>query len=89
MGKDAHLKSVTDSASPISVFKQLDQGRKHLLLESLRVFEEAGDWDNVYKLCEYALSKEDEKGNPSFIAFDMRIWKLFIKAATMKSDVEA
>lgn len=89
MGKDAYVKSVADSASPIGVFGQLDQGRKYLLLESLRAFEEADDWENVYKLCEYALSKEDEKGNPSFLSFDMRIWKLFIKAATMKADVEA
>lgn len=59
------------------------------MLESLRAFEESGHWEDVYKLCEYALNKEDEKGGPSFIAFDMRIWKLFIKAATMKSDVEA
>lgn len=70
------------------MFGQLDQGRKYLLLESLRIFEESEDWDNVYSLCEFALSKTDEKGNPSFIAFDMRIWKLFIKAATMKSDTE-
>lgn len=79
---------MTESTNPISVLRQFDQGRKYLLTQSLRAFEEAGDWDNVYKLCEYALSRQDENGKPSFLAFDMRIWKLFIKAATMKPDVE-
>lgn len=80
---------MNDGSSPISVLGQFDQGRKYLLLESLRVFEEAQDWQNVYKLCEYALNKKDENGNPSFVAFDMRTWKLFIKAATMEPDIEA
>lgn len=88
VGKDAFLKSAVETSSPISVHKQLEQGRKHLLGESLRVFEEAADWDNVYQLCEYALSRDDENGRPSFLAFDMRIWRSFINAATMKSDVE-
>ncbi|KAF3762774.1 hypothetical protein M406DRAFT_264927 [Cryphonectria parasitica EP155] len=89
IGKDAYLKSVADRDSAISVFKQFDQGRKHLLIETLNSFEEAEDWDNVYDLCRYALSRQNEDGNPSFLAFDMRIWKLFVKAASMKSDVES
>lgn len=68
--------------------KQLEQGRKHLLVESLRVFEEAGDWENVYQLCQDALNLSDDNGVPSFLAFDMRTWKLFIQAATMKSDAD-
>lgn len=88
VGKDAYLKSAVDTSSPISVHKQFEQGRKYLLIESLRAFEEAGDWDNVYDLCKFALSHDDEHGKPSFLAFDMRIWKSFIKAASMRSDVE-
>lgn len=88
-GKDAFLKSVANTSTTISVHKQLEQGRKHLFIESLRAFEEAGDWDNVYLLCEYALSRNDEQGAPSFLAFDMRTWKSFIKAASMKSNIEA
>lgn len=88
VGKDAYSKSISDDSSAISIPKQLDQGRKYLLLESLRAFEASGDWESIYKLCERALSKEDENGSPSFVAFDMRIWKLFIKAATMRPDVE-
>lgn len=88
IGKDAYLKSITDKASEISVFKQFDQGRKHLLTESLKALEEAGDWDNIYDLCHHALSRKDEEGRPSFLAFDMRIWKLFVKAASDKPDAE-
>lgn len=88
VGKDAYLKSVVENSSSISVYKQFEQGRKYLLIESLRAFEEAGDWDNVYKLCKFALSQDDEHGKPSFLAFDMRIWKTFVKAASMRSDVE-
>lgn len=88
VGKKAFLQSALDVSSPISVHKQLEQGRKHLLVESLRVFEEAGDWDNIYQLCEFALTRDDENGRPSFLAFDMRVWKAFTKAATMKSNVE-
>lgn len=87
IGNDAYVKSLADSESPISVLAQFAKGRKHLLLESLRVFEASQDWEKVYELCEYALNKNEENGDPSFVAFDVRTWKLFIKAATMKSDV--
>lgn len=88
-GKEAYLKSLSAESNPINVLEQYNQGRKHLLRESLEVFEAAEDWDNVYSLCLQALRKEDGDGKPSFLAFDMRIWKLFVKAASMKSDVEA
>lgn len=88
-GKEAYLKSVSTESNPITVLEQYNQGRKNLLRESLEAFEMAEDWDNAYSLCLQALTKEDEAGKPSFLALDMRIWKLFVKAATMKSDVEA
>lgn len=88
LGRDAYLQSATDTSSPISVHSQFELGRKYLLSESLCAFEEAGDWGNVYSLCEFALSKSDEHGKPSFLAFDMRIWKTFIRAASLQSDVE-
>lgn len=88
VGKDAFLKSAADTSNPISVHKQFEQGRKHLLSESLSAFRDSGDWDNVYRLCEYALSRTDEHGAPSFLAFDMRTWKTFIQAANMQPDVQ-
>lgn len=88
-GKEAYLKSLSAESNPVSVLEQYNQGRKHLLRESLEAFEKAEDWDNVYSLCLQALRKEDEGGKPSFLAFDMRVWKLFVKAASMKPDVEA
>lgn len=88
IGKDAYLKSVTTGSGPIGVIEQFGQGRKHLLLESLRALEEAEDWDNIYELCHQALSKDDSDGKPSFLAFDLRIWKLFVNTASLRSDVE-
>lgn len=88
IGKDAHLKSAIGGDGPIDVIQQFNQGRKHLLLESLRVLEEAEDWDNIYNLCHQALSKNGADGKPSFLAFDMRVWKLFVKAASLRSDIE-
>lgn len=88
VGKDAYVKALADKSSPISVFSQFDKGRKHLLLGSLQTLEAAADWESVYTVCQYALNKQDEAGKPSFLAFDMRVWKLFIKAATMRADVE-
>lgn len=90
-GKDAYLKSLSSSAesSPIGVLEQFGQGRKHLLQQSLETLQEAGDWETIYGTCRQALSKEDENGKPSFLAFDMRIWKLFVRSAGMQGDVEA
>lgn len=88
-GKEAYLKSLLDESNPVGVLAQFKQGRKHLVRESLEALEKAEDWDNVYSLCRQVLSKEDEDGKPSFLAFDMRIWKLFVKSAGLKSDVEA
>ncbi|POS71335.1 hypothetical protein DHEL01_v210268, partial [Diaporthe helianthi] len=89
-GKDAYLKSLTsEEGNPIGVLEQFRQGRKHLLQQSLDTLLEAGDWDTIYSTCRRALSKEDEGGKPSFLAFDMRIWKLFVKSASMQGDVEA
>lgn len=79
---------MTSGSGPIGVIEQFKQGRKHLLLESLQALEEAEDWDNIYSLCHQALSKDDEDGKPSFLAFDMRIWNLFVKAASLRPDVE-
>ncbi|KUI67022.1 N-terminal acetyltransferase B complex subunit MDM20 [Cytospora mali] len=88
-GKDAFVKSMSAESDPVGVLEQYKQGRKHLLRESLEAFEKVEDWDNIYSLCLQALSKEDEDGKPSFLAFDMRMWKLFVKAASLKADVEA
>ncbi|KAK7733658.1 hypothetical protein SLS53_008124 [Cytospora paraplurivora] len=88
-GKDAYLKSLLDESNPVGVLSQFTQGRKHLVRESLEALEKAEDWNNVYSLCHQVLSKEDEDGKPSFLAFDMRIWKLFVKSAGLKSDAEA
>lgn len=88
-GKEAYLKSLSAEGNPVGVLEQYRQGRKYLLRESLESFEKAEDWDNVYILCRQALSTEDGNGKPSFLAFDMRVWKLFVKAASMKSNVEA
>lgn len=94
-GKDAYLKSLSSSSSaaaednPIGVLEQFGQGRKHLLQQSLETLREAGDWETIYATCRRALSREDEGGRPSFLAFDMRIWKLFVKSASMQGDVEA
>jgi hypothetical protein len=88
-GKEAYLKSLSGEGNPIGVLEQFRQGRKHLLQQSLQTLEEAGDWEIVYSTCRQALSKEDENGKPSFLAFDMRIWKLFVKAAGNQGDIEA
>lgn len=88
-GKEAYLESLSAEGNPIGVLEQFKQGRKHLLQQSLQTLEEAGDWETIYSTCRQALSKEDENGKPSFLAFDMRIWKLFVKSASMKGDVEA
>ncbi|KAL2273066.1 hypothetical protein FJTKL_05588 [Diaporthe vaccinii] len=88
-GKEAYLKSLSAERSPIGVLEQFKQGRKHLLQQSLETLEEAGDWETIYSTCRQALSKEDDHGKPSFLALDMRIWKLFVKSAGMKGDVEA
>lgn len=87
-GKDAYLKSLSSEGNPIGVLEQFKQGRKHLLLQCLETLEEAGDWETIYSTCRQALSKENDCGKPSFLAFDMRIWKLFVKSAGMKGDVE-
>ncbi|PSR84113.1 N-acetyltransferase B complex non catalytic subunit-domain-containing protein [Coniella lustricola] len=89
IGKDAYIKAATDESSAISVAKQFSQGRKYLLTESLRTFEQAGEWDQIYDLCEYALTRKGDDDKPSFLAFDMRTWKLFVKAASFKSNSEA
>ena len=88
-GKEAYLKSLSAEGNPIGVLEQFRQGRKHLLQQSLQTLEEAGDWEIVYRTCRQALSREDENGKPSFLAFDMRIWKLFVKTAGNQGDVEA
>lgn len=89
-GKDAYLKSLSsEDSNPIGVLEQFKQGRKHLLQQSLATLEDAGDWETIYSTCRQALSKEDDNAKPSFLAFDMRIWKLFVKSAGMKGDVEA
>lgn len=88
-GKEAYLKSLSGEGNPIGVLEQFKQGRKHLLQQGLATLEEAGDWETIYSTCRKALSKEDENGKPSFLAFDMRIWKLFVKSASMQGDVEA
>lgn len=88
-GKEAYLKSLTTEGSPIGVLEQFKQGRKHLLQQGLETLEEAGDWEAIYGTCRQALSREDDKGKPSFLALDMRIWKLFVKSAGMQGDVEA
>lgn len=87
--KEAYLKSLSTEGNPIGVLEQFKQGRKHLLQQSLATLEEAGDWETIYSTCRQALSKEDDNGKPSFLALDMRIWKLFVKSAGMKGDVEA
>lgn len=88
IGKNAYLKSASGGNGPIDVIQQFGLGRKHLLLESLQALEEAEDWDNIYNLCHQALSKNEAGDKPSFLAFDMRVWKLFVKAASSRSDVE-
>lgn len=88
-GKEAYIKSLSVEGNPIGVLEQFKQGRKHLLQQSLETLVEAGDWETIYSTCRQALRKEDGNGKPSFLAFDMRIWKLFVKSASMQGDVEA
>ncbi|KAG8156821.1 hypothetical protein KVR01_013426 [Diaporthe batatas] len=91
-GKDAYLKSLSsasDRSSPIGVLEQFGLGRKHLLQQGLETLREAGDWETIYNTCRQALSKEDADGRPSFLALDMRTWKLFVRSAGMQGDVEA
>ncbi|KAK2611816.1 hypothetical protein N8I77_005139 [Diaporthe amygdali] len=88
-GKEAYIKSLSVEGNPIGVLEQFKQGRKHLLQQSLETLVEAGDWETVYSTCRQALRKVDGDGKPSFLAFDMRIWKLFVKSASMQGDVEA
>lgn len=64
--------------------KQFDQGKKHLFLLALDVFESQDKWDEAYDACRQALSRSDEDGSPSYLAADWRVWKTFIAAASKK-----
>ncbi|KAL8335938.1 hypothetical protein RB598_009901 [Gaeumannomyces tritici] len=65
----------------LGALKQFDQGRKHLLLEALRVFESRGQWEAVFEFCLHALQRKENDGSPSFLAADWVVWRLFIAAA--------
>jgi hypothetical protein len=64
--------------------KQFGQGKKHLLLQALDVFESQHKWDEAYDSCRQALNRKDEDGLPSYLAADWRVWKTFIAAASKK-----
>lgn len=65
----------------LGAFKQFDEGRKHLLLEALGVFESRGQWEAAFDFCLHALQRKEEDGSPSFLAADWVVWRLFITAA--------
>jgi len=69
--------------------KQFDQGKKHLLLQALDVFESQGKWDEAYDSCRQALSHTDGDGLPSYLASDWRVWKTFIAASSKMSNPKA
>jgi hypothetical protein len=73
----------------IGAFEQFDQGRKHLFLEALDVFEAAAQWDDMYNFCHRALGSVDESGVPSFLASDLRVWKGLIASASRQPDDQA
>ena len=64
--------------------KQFQQGKKHLFLQALEVFESQQKWDEAYDSCLQALSRKDEDGSPSYLAADWRVWKTFVAAASKK-----
>ncbi|KAB5522967.1 N-acetyltransferase B complex non catalytic subunit-domain-containing protein [Coniochaeta sp. 2T2.1] len=68
----------------LGAMKQFDQGKKHLFLQALDVFESQQKWDEAYDSCLKALSRKDEDGSPSYLAADWRVWKTFITAASKK-----
>jgi hypothetical protein len=68
-------------SSTLGALKQFDEGRKHLLLEALRVFEEREQWDAVFEFCLHALQRKESDGSPSFLAADWVVWRFFITAA--------
>ena len=69
--------------------KQFKQGKKHLFLQALDVFESQQKWDDAYDSCQQALSCKDEEDQPSYLAADLRVWKSFIAAASKRPDANA
>ena len=70
----------------VGASKQLEEGRKHLFLEALDIFEKWEKWQEIYDLCLHALTRTEDDGTPSLLASDWRVWKRFIAAASQSSD---
>lgn len=81
------LKNLLDPE--LGAMKQFGQGRKHLFLQALDVFESEEKWDEAFDSCRQALSLKDDEAGPSYLASDLRVWKTFIAAASKMVDAEA
>ena len=77
------------NSSAIGVIKNLEEGKKHLFLEALDVFESRQQWDMVYDLCLQALQPTGPDGSPSLSASNWGVWRKFIAAAAKQPDADA
>ncbi len=84
---DSFIKKMMDPK--LGAYRHFAEGRKHLFLHALTVFEARKEWSSLYDLCLQALSTNDESGSPSLLGSDWRVWKSFITAAGKRPDPEA
>lgn len=77
------------SSAHIGAIRRLQEGKKHLFLEVLDVFESRQQWDTIYDYCIQAFQSVDPDGAPSLSISDWGVWKRFISAAGKQPDAEA
>ena len=86
-GSEADLRTLLQSPvfSPLSQFRL---GRKELLTRVLAILKSKGWIRDIFSICRYCLSEQDEVGNPLLLGSDWAVWKLFIAAARDAENVE-
>ncbi|PHH72615.1 hypothetical protein CDD80_4413 [Ophiocordyceps camponoti-rufipedis] len=69
-------------ASPVfGPVPQVRLGRKEPLFIAVEIYRRRADWDAVFDLCCDCLDDVDDKGEPTLLACDWRIWRHVIEAA--------
>ncbi|PFH56890.1 hypothetical protein XA68_15817 [Ophiocordyceps unilateralis] len=63
---------------PVSQFRL---GRKELFFRAVEIYRRRADWAIVLDLCRDCLSDADDKGEPTLLACDWRVWRHAIEAA--------
>lgn len=78
------------TASPVfGPIRQLQEGRKELLLRVGHKYRSTSNWQSLFDLCKSALSQVDENDQPTMMAADWLIWREFIGAAEKLAETDS